>query len=272
MKRLLLAPLLMGCAPALSTFQPAHVAKKGHVQVEAGLDVSVPTGTIKDVVDAAKTVARAARSRKLTDAEVNQVFDAGVNLAVNAPSVGPHVGLAYVPVERFEVGVRWASSAWRLGVRYQFLTRERNGIDLTLGLGAARYTIQFPINDEISVLKVDDFSRWQVDIPLLIGKSGNWYRWWAGPKVMLTTFKTEMRFEPPPEFGNTMQLAKFTGTGGYYALQAGFALGYKKVFLGFELTVARLFGHAKTTILGVERTTPVDSFIIYPCLGLMGEF
>jgi hypothetical protein len=272
MKRLLLLPLLLGCAPALSTFQPAHVAPKGHVTVQAGLDVSVPTGTIKDVLSAAKTTASAANGRKLSDEEVAQVFDAGVNLAVNPPSFGPHVNAAYVPTDRLEVGIRYASGGWRLGGRYQFLTVEYSGIDMTLGVGVARYTYKFPISDQIPFLKVEDFSRYQFDFPLLFGKSGDWYRWWAGPKVMLTTFSTEMKFEPPSGFGNATTLATFKGTGGYYAAQGGFALGWKKVFLGFELTLAQLFGHADTTILSAARKTSVNSFIIYPSLGLMGEF
>jgi hypothetical protein len=36
----LLLVATVGCAPTLSGFQPGHVAPKGHVTVEAGLDVS----------------------------------------------------------------------------------------------------------------------------------------------------------------------------------------------------------------------------------------
>lgn len=265
----LLAVLGIGCAPALSTFQPAHVAEKGHVQAGAGFDVSVPTGTIQGLLDSAKAITETARVRALTADEQKKVFDAGINLAVNPPSFGPHANVAYTPVDRLEVGIRWASSAWRLGTRYQFLKAADHGIDMTLGLGLARYTYKFPVSDQIPYLTIDDFSRWQLDLPLLFGKKGDWYRWWAGPKVMLTSFKTSMQIDAP---SFKSEIATFSGTGGYYAAQGGFALGYKKVFLGFELTIARLWGHANTTLLSAAQRTEVDSFIIYPSVGLMGEF
>jgi hypothetical protein len=264
-----LVPLLVGCAPALSTFQPAHVAEKGHVQIGAGVDVSIPTGTIKKVIDVAEPIARQAASRALTADEQRQVFDAAVNVAANPPSFGPHVGVAYVPLERFEVGIRYVGGGWRLGARYQILKKDEHGIDLTLGAGASRFAYEFPLANKIPYVEVDDFTRYQFDFPLLFGKSGDWYRWWAGPKFMVSTFRTAMRIDAP-RFQS--EVASFKGTAGYYGGQAGVALGYKKVFFGFELTMAQLFGHADTTLLGAATRTDINSFIVYPSVGLLGEF
>src|SRR5688572_4090435 len=47
----------VACAPALSSFTPAHVAPRKHVQAEVGLDVSIPTGTIGHVVDVGEALA-----------------------------------------------------------------------------------------------------------------------------------------------------------------------------------------------------------------------
>lgn len=263
------APLLVGCAPALSTFQPAHVAKKGHVQAAAGLDIAIPTGTIASAVESVEPIARAAGNRALTADEQKQVFDAAVKVAANPPSFGPHAGVAYVPVERLEVGLRYVAGAFRLGSRYQILKREDHGIDLTVGAGISRLAYALPISDQIPFVEVEDFTRWQFDFPILFGKSGDWYRWWAGPKVMFSTFRTAMKIDAPKFVS---EVASFQGTGGYYGAQAGAAFGYKKVFIGFELTMAQLFGHADTTLLGASRRTDVNSFIVYPSVGLMGEF
>ena len=60
----------LGCAPALSTFQPAHVAPAGHIEAEGGLEVAVPTGTLFTAVDTAKTLgARAQAGDMITDAQ-----------------------------------------------------------------------------------------------------------------------------------------------------------------------------------------------------------
>ena len=85
----------MGCAPALSSFTPAHVAPKKHVQAELGFDVSVPTGTITDVVDQGATLGNAARNREPTEDEQRQLFEAGAALGLNPPSLVSHVGVAY---------------------------------------------------------------------------------------------------------------------------------------------------------------------------------
>ena len=51
--------LSAGCAPSLSTMQPAHIAPKGHVQATAGIEVSAPTATFTRVIDAGKALSQA---------------------------------------------------------------------------------------------------------------------------------------------------------------------------------------------------------------------
>ncbi len=249
--------------------QPAHVAEKGHVQAEAGMDINTPTGSIVDVVDAASNLTNAARNRALTADEQRKVFDAGVNVAVNPPAIVPHAGIAYVPVDRLEVGLRYVAGGWRLGARYQVLKRDQNGVDLSLGFGVTRFTYEFPVSDQIPFLELEDFSRWQFDIPLLIGKAGSWYRWWAGPKLMFTTYKTSLNLKLP---NNPIEVASFKGTSAYYGAQAGVAFGYKHVFVGLELTLAEMLGHADSTLLDASHRTNTNSFIVYPAIGLLAEF
>ena len=59
----------------------------------------------------------------------------------------------------------------------------------------------------------------------------------------------------------------------YVGGQAGVAVGYKYVFLGFELTMVQLFMDGKLDVFQKTRATyDLDSFIVYPAIGLMGEF
>jgi hypothetical protein len=262
---------LAGCAPSLSTFQPAHVAPKGHVAAEVGLEGGLPLGAFSDVVDAGKTLAAAGKNRTLTSDEKWQIFDAGVNLALTLPSIGPHVAVAYTPVDRFEVAVRYAGSAWRGGARYQLLDHTTGPFDFTVGLGVARFAYEFPISDQIPGLKLDDFSRWQVDVPILVGTSRDWFRVWAGPKILLTTFETQLTLSLP---NNDVTLAHFDGRAGAFGGQAGFAIGYRRLFFAVELTLAEVFGTAHLTAVGLDpptHDTNVSSFTIFPAIGLMGE-
>ncbi|KYF77607.1 hypothetical protein BE17_26765 [Sorangium cellulosum] len=264
-----------GCAPALSTFQPAHVADKGHVQAELGLDVSVPTGAIASVVDAGVVLANIAESRELTEGERLTLFEAGGALALNPPSVTPHIGVGYTALDRWELNLRYTGSALRLGTRYQLLKRDKHGVDLTAGAGVGRYVIDLPIGSILGLVELEDFTRWQIDLPIQIGTAGTWYRVWGGPRLMFTTFDTALVVDLPAFTGypGERELASFSGTGLYVGGQAGVALGYKHVFLGFELTLAEIFSSGELAVLG-ERAVAVDldSFIIYPSIGLMLEF
>jgi hypothetical protein len=266
----LAAGIAVGCAPSLSTFQPAHVAPKGHFSAEVGLEGGVPVGAFSDLIDAGRTLADAGKNRMLTSDEKWKIFDAGVNLALTMPSIGPHFGVAYTPLDRLEVAVRYAGSAWRGGARYQLLDHTTGPFDLTVGLGVSRFTYEFPISDQIPVLKLDDFSRWQLDVPILVGTSRDWFRVWAGPKLLLTTFETQLTLSLP----NDTTLARFDGNAGAFGGQAGFAIGYRRLFFAVELTLAEAFGTAHLTaplLNPMTHDTNVSSFTIFPAFGLMGE-
>ncbi len=264
----------MGCAPALSSMQPAHVAPKHHVQAEFGMDVSVPTGTLLDAIDAADTLVKAAGERDLTDGEVQQVYKAAAATLLNPPSATPHVGVGFTVVDNLEISLRYATSSLRLGSRYQFLNKAKHGIDASAGLGLGYFVLDLPL-DAIPIIKLEDFSRFQVDVPIVFGTRGSWYRLWGGPRFMYTRFGTELKLEI--EASSTVsaktELASFSGNGFYVGGQAGVAVGYKYVFLAFEFTFVRLIMNGDLSVL----QKPVEKFdlssnIVYPSLGLMGEF
>jgi len=263
---------LTGCAPSLATLQPAHVAPRGHLQVAAGLEVAVPTGTLVNAVDAGRSLAGAGQSQSLSAEQEGRLFDAGVTFAASPVAVVPHFALAFGILDRTEVGLRYTGDAWRLGGRYQLLAHERDPLDMVVGLGIARAATAVPVGDVLPVLSVDDFTRWTGDLSLLVGTSRSWFRVWAGPKLVYTRFDTRLRAEL---YMNEQQLATFEGHGTYYGGQGGVALGYQKLFLGVELTLMELSGTASTsvtTLASGARTTDISGFVVYPAVALMGEF
>jgi hypothetical protein len=266
----------LGCAPALSGMQPAHVAAKHHAQAEFGMDVSIPTGTITDAIDAAQTLVSAAKERQLTEAEVQQVYQAAGATLLNPPSATPHVGLGFTVVNNLEISLRYATSSLRLGGRYQFLNKEKHGIDASAGLGLGYFILPLPLGDTLKIIELEDFTRFQLDIPVVFGTRGSWYRLWGGPRFMYTRFGTELKLTLPEIPGvspGEVQLASFGGNGFYVGGQAGVAVGYKYVFLGFELTFVRLIMNGNLEVLQKPVTNiDLSSNIVYPALGLMGEF
>lgn len=269
---LLISTMVSACAPALSTFQPAHVAPAGHALAEGGLEVAIPTGAVISGLSTAKDLGqRAENGEMLTDAQKLQILDAGVNLVVNSPSIGPHIGVAYTVIDRLEANIRFAGQAFRFGGRYQILKRDTAPFDMTVGLGVSRFSYQFPLSDQIPALHLDNFNRWQIDVPLLIGTAHDFYRVWAGPKLLMTWFETQMTLDIP----NQPAVARFDGHATYVGGQGGLALGYRHLFVAAELTIAESFGTAHASISGFSTAsahdTHISTLIVYPSVGLMVE-
>ncbi len=256
--------------------QPAHVAAKGHVQAELGMDISVPTGQISDAFEVAEILVEAAGERDLTQAEVDKIYEASGGLVLNPPSVTPHIGVAYSVIDNLEVSGRFATSSIRLGSRYQFLQKQKHGVDAAVGLGLGYYVLPLPLGDTLKIVELEDFTRWQIDVPLVFGTHGNWYRLWGGPRFMYTNFGTELKLAIPSVPGVTAgrtEVASFGGNAFYVGGQAGVAIGYKYVFLAFELTMVQLISSGTLEVLGqTVREIDINSFIVYPAIGLMGEF
>jgi hypothetical protein len=264
--------LAAGCATSLSSFQPAHVLPKGHVSFEAGLDASAPTGAITRTIDTAKVLAK---SDMLTEDDKRTIFAAGFNLALSPPSVVEHVGLTYAVAQDWEVGLRYAGHAWRVGVRRQLLTQgQSSGWDLTVGLGLQRFAFELPLADYIPIVRLDDFERWNVDVPLVFGRRGDFYRLWGGPRLVFSRYGADLALRAPGAAGTVASedLASVDGQGTYLGLQIGAALGYRMLFLGFELTVVRLLGSARMQAFGKRADVDTATWLIYPGLALLAEW
>jgi hypothetical protein len=241
------------------------------VLASGGFEIGVPVGGIVDVIDTGKQLSDRARAGEmLTDDDKWRIFDAGVNLLLEGATVGPHFSFAYSLLDRLELNLRYAGTAWRFGGRFQFLDHLRGApFDMTAGIGVSRFTYEFPLSDQIPVLQLDDFSRWQVDIPLLIGTSRDFFRVWVGPKFMFTSFETQLTLKIPAT--SEMTVARFDGNAIWVGGQGGVAVGYRHVFLAFELTLAEGFGTAHFTAIGLNpptHDTHLSSFIVFPSFGL----
>ena len=241
------------------------------------MDVSVPTGTISDAIDVASTLVDAAGERQLTDDEVHQMYRAAAAMVLNPPSATPHIGIGFSIVDNLELSLRYATNQVRIGSRFQFLHKDKHKVDASVGLGLGYFALPIPLGDLFDpILKLDDFSRFQIDVPLVFGTRGNWYRLWGGPRFMYTRFGTALSLDILPIPGvspGRQELASFGGNGFYVGAQGGVAIGYKYVFLAFELTVVRLIMNGDLKVLEKSIASfDLGSTIVVPAIGLMGEF
>jgi hypothetical protein len=266
---LLAAAWLGGCGASLSSFQPAHVPERGHVQTEAGFDLAYPVHTIGDVIDAAETIEDAAAERTLTDDEIRIIAEGGAALGMNPPAVIGHLGVAGAPLERLELGARLMSSGWRLGFRYQLLTQARHGVDLTAGFGAGTALTKPVIEEALDSVTVDRYWRWNIDVPVALGRHGTWYRWWVGPRLLYSRSAQELTVQLPYDVRVRGQLS---GGALYLGGQGGAALGYRSIFVGPELTIVGLMGSVDVDLLGRTEPVRLDTAVVQPAFAVMGEF
>ena len=90
--------LLMGagCAPVLSSMQPARTVDEGKLAWGTGLDGSVPVSGIFDTVDVLdQTDQVLAAGGELSEAQVRDVVDASLALLLNPPSLSSQFAFAY---------------------------------------------------------------------------------------------------------------------------------------------------------------------------------
>ena len=196
-----------------------------------------------------------------------------MQLMLSPPSFGYHFSFAYVPLDHLEFSLRYAGSALRLGTRYQVLERGNGPFDMSVGLGLSRFTFDIPIGDYIPVLKMNDFTRWQIDVPVLIGMQNRWFRVWGGPRFVATFFDSSLTLDLQVE---EPVLASLSGSAYYVGGQGGLGFGYRWIFVAFELTVTEMIGSAQVSAPAItdspSRTVDLHGMVIYPSFGLMGEF
>jgi hypothetical protein len=274
------AAFVPACASSLASMQPATVVPHLHVQAVAALDLSLPEGSVQQIVNQANDISRRAQrgGAPLSDADRNRLVESALSLFLSAPSIGPDLQLGIGLFDRLELDARYALGSWRGGLRLQLLGSPGNsGFAATIGAGVSRFVFDFQLPDPIQqVVSIDDFTRYEVDVPLLLGWSSNFAHLWFGPKLIWSSLDAGIGV--CTDF-NTMQncthraQAQLSANAFFAGAQVGLALGYRLLWVAAELTVAQMWSRADGRIadgptLASQRFEPLNT-IIYPSVGLL---
>jgi hypothetical protein len=100
-------------------------------------------------------------------------------------------------------------------------------------------------------------------VPVMLGRQPNsWLQYWFGPKFMFSALKLDENLVKLNATDDVrVNMAYLGGT-------AGIALGYKYVWVMFEMTATNLFLNAE--VLAEERD--LGGLVVYPAFGLMTRF
>jgi hypothetical protein len=270
-----------GCGTTLSTLQPAEPMRPGHVQAQAALDVNVPASRIVDAVDVVATLGSRYASDtgyKPTEAEQRQALAAGVGLGLSSPGVNPDFMLRMGVVKNLDVGLRWSGLALHADGKYRFLATKEptpeeeedaqakvgdgpdRGFQGAVSVGISKALYSGFVFDALEFLDVDDYSRWNVEVPVIFGtRMGEFGHVWFGPKYIFSTYSVDASLK------NVGVVPETSGTFHHLGAFGGAGLGYKVVFVFLELTVAKMF--AEPEIFG--QPTDLGGIVIVPAGGLM---
>lgn len=272
---------LVGCSTTLSTLQPAEPMKPLRFQANGALNVVVPASRIIDVVDTSATLADRYASDpnyKPSEAEQRQALAAAVGLGLSSPGVNPDIMLRMGVVKNLDVGLRWSSINAHVDAKYRFLATKDatpeeeaatdgklgNGPDrgfqgaISIGLSKSLYNgLIFDLFDQ---LQINDYSRWNLEVPLIFGsRLSDYGHVWFGPKYIYSHYSVDASLKNigivPEQSGSIHHIGGFGGV----------AVGYKAAFVFLELTVAKMF--ANPEIFGQE--TDLGGIIVVPAFGLM---
>jgi len=289
MRTPLLLPLLAlasGCASTLSTMQTAVPLERGQLQVSGGLGAYVPLGTILDVAQVGKAEAEriadavaGGQDYALTQEDQRRLLAAGISLAVAAPGVNYELMARTGVARNLDVGVRYSSTALRADAKYRFLHRgddspelhavERTSKDLAIGLAISRQLFSGTLVDALSFVQLDDFSRWDLEVPLYASIDvGDVFKLYAAPKYVYGRTSVDQRLvEAEDQAGRFVNLPGAVPSrvdSHFWGSTFGVAVGYRYVHLFAELTGG--YTSAKAQVLGEERN--LGGVTLYPAIGL----
>lgn len=274
--------LATGCASTLSTMQTARPLAPGQLQVSYGVGAFVPAGQLLTVVDASIDEGKRAREAHergepyaMTEENQERMLAAGVALAVAPPGANNELMVRVGAMEDLELGLRYSGISLRLDGKYRILhggdpdlatTVEGTSYDLALGVGVARHIFKSnKILDLLEVVQVNDFSRYDVEVPLYL--SVDWkdvFKVYAAPKYIYSHTTLDQRLVDYAAQGGEATSLPSTVSSHFVGTTLGVAVGYKYFHVYGELTGG--YTVLKPRFLGKEHD--LGGVTLYPTVGI----
>jgi hypothetical protein len=291
MRLLPLSVLLLatGCASNLASMQTAKPLARGQLQVSGGVGFFAPAGQVVTVIDqgirqgkAIKAAIDSGEPYSLSEEDAQTLLGVGLALAVAPPGSSNELMIRAGVLEdnTLDLGLRLSTASVRGDAKFRLLhsgdgldsplpDHQRKSFDIALGLGVSRHLFKSPVLDTLEFVKIDDFSRWDIEVPLYMSMDlGDILKLYAAPKYIHSSTRLDQKLVDWSQFGQAVtgfDLALPSRvTSQFYGTSVGFALGYKYVHLYAELTAG--YTYCRPVILGRERD--LGGVTLYPSVGI----
>jgi hypothetical protein len=278
-----------GCATTLSSMQTAKPLALGQFQVSAGVGAFVPAGQLVTVIDegisqgiAIKKAVESGEPYNLAEQDAQKLLSVGMALAVAPPGPGNELMIraGVLNSNLLDVGLRLSTASTRVDAKVRLLHGgdpedspleeiKRKSYDLALGVGVSRHHFRGPVLDLLQVVKLDDFDRWDLEVPLYMSLDiGDIFKLYAAPKYIYSRTSLDQKLVNYAQFGKNVTgfdialPAKVDSH--FYGTSLGFALGYRFVHVYAELTAG--YTHSRPVVFGQERD--LGGVTLYPSIGI----
>ncbi|MBR56777.1 MAG: hypothetical protein CMH54_01830 [Myxococcales bacterium] len=266
---LLLSLLFLSCASSISTLQPAQTLKEGAFHLSMGLEVPIPASQLRNAVDTAKDIQDDIKASLLadpnfvpTDEQQRDLLNAAVGLGFNGLMTPQPVLIARYGIrDDLDAGIYYSGASAKVDAKFRFLNEK--ALTGAISIGVSKSLMKGVVFDLLEKIKVEDFSRYDVHIPILFGGTfGSMGRYWFGPKYIYSKVKIDAKIT---NIDDTLNVDHgFHYVGGL----VGASFGYKYAFVFAEITAMHLT--ANPTILGEE--TDLGGLVLMPAAGLSLEY
>jgi hypothetical protein len=282
---LFLLSLATGCASNISTLQTAKPLARGQFQFSLGAGAFVPVGQIGQAIDLGIDTGKELKNRVengesvAIDEELQQrMLTSGVALAVAPPGTVNELMIRAGLADDLDVGFRYSGISMRLDTKFRFLhvgdgadvpENKRQSFDMAIGLAGSRHSFKSPVLDLLKIVQIDDFKRYDVEVPLYISKDwGDILRLYAAPKYIYSRTSLDAKLINFAEQGKdvtgfdaslpTNVKSEFVGS------TLGLSVGYKYVHVFAELTGG--YTYCRPNLFGARRNLGGATF--YPAVGI----
>lgn len=263
-----------GCSTSLTSLQPARTMPEGHFGVTASVQGTPAVGLPGESYQTLEDLDIGSRP---TPAELEQIGELSTAALVQPPSVDGQLALAYGVTRRFELDARVGASSAGAGFRIQ-LMRRSPGIYASLGASLSLGYDNFPVERFTNRVRVESFRRQDFAFPLMLGYSGTYVHLWAGPKLVISRFRSGIAVCTNRSGGECHQEAMLDvgGHATYFAGQIGFAVGKGRIWIATELTIAHVRVNADLD-LQMGETRQLSEYrtsgrVVTPAIGLIAWF
>lgn len=258
--------LSLGCAMNLSEMRSARVLRGGEVHVGQINSVVVPTASVRNAIDPAKTLIEELDEDELTPEERQVVLGGLSAVALTGPGYGSFIDAAVGLGRGWEAGGRFGNGNYSLQVRRKIPGlkapwHSSASLRVGYGSGGAWFSVLDWANKAV---KVSDLRRFDTSLSVSVGREfGEWGRLWWGPKAQVSPYLFELD-------GTAVGLGEEStrGTMVYAGGYVGGAVGYRWVHFAAELTVL----HARGSVEAFDTEHDLSGLILAPHWGFQGTF